>query len=310
VWPIVCNAKFLTFDYNHFTLGGMADSTFEYLPKAYLMLGGANQYRKMYEDAIEVVKKHIFFRPMTENGEDVLLPGSSHLSVIDVPLLEPKAQHLACFAGGMVGMAAKLFDRPDEVKIARKLVDGCIWAYNAMPSGLMPETFHAVPCKEGVEPASSCSWDRQTWLAGINQQQQADAEKALMSPTDRAESFIKEKGLEPGFTDIDDGRYILRPEAIESIFILYRITGDKALQEVAWKMFQNIEKATRTSLANAAVNDVRKSTPQLSDRMESFWLAETLKYFYLIFSEPDLISLDDYVLNTEAHPLKRPQAAK
>ncbi len=39
---------------------------------------------------------------------------------------------------------------------------------------------------------------------------------------------------------------------------------------------------------------------------KSFWLSETLKYFYLIFSPPDLISLDEYVFNTEAHPLKRP----
>jgi mannosyl-oligosaccharide alpha-1,2-mannosidase len=30
--------------------------------------------------------------------------------------------------------------------------------------------------------------------------------------------------------------------------------------------------------------------------MESFWLSETLKYFYLIFSDVDLISLDEYVL--------------
>ena len=40
--------------------------------------------------------------------------------------------------------------------------------------------------------------------------------------------------------------------------------------------------------------------------MESFWLAETLKYFYLLYSEPSLISLDDWVLNTEAHPFRRP----
>lgn len=39
---------------------------------------------------------------------------------------------------------------------------------------------------------------------------------------------------------------------------------------------------------------------------QSFWLAETLKYFYLIFAAPDVISLDEYVFNTEAHPLKRP----
>jgi mannosyl-oligosaccharide alpha-1,2-mannosidase len=42
------------------------------------------------------------------------------------------------------------------------------------------------------------------------------------------------------------------------------------------------------------------------DKMESFWLAETLKYFYLIFAEPGVVSLDDYVLNTEAHPFRRP----
>jgi mannosyl-oligosaccharide alpha-1,2-mannosidase len=40
---------------------------------------------------------------------------------------------------------------------------------------------------------------------------------------------------------------------------------------------------------------------------QSFWLAETLKYFYLALSPPDLISLDDYVLNTEAHPFLRPK---
>lgn len=43
---------------------------------------------------------------------------------------------------------------------------------------------------------------------------------------------------------------------------------------------------------------------------QSFWMAETLKYFYLIFSEPDLISLDDYVFNTEAHPLRLPKPGK
>ena len=32
-------------------------------------------------------------------------------------------------------------------------------------------------------------------------------------------------------------------------------------------------------------------------------LAETLKYLYLIFSPDDVVPLDKYVLNTEAHPL-------
>lgn len=38
--------------------------------------------------------------------------------------------------------------------------------------------------------------------------------------------------------------------------------------------------------------------------MQSFFLAETLKYLYLLFSPPSVISLDEWVFNTEAHPLK------
>jgi mannosyl-oligosaccharide alpha-1,2-mannosidase len=75
---------------------------------------------------------------------------------------------------------------------------------------------------------------------------------------------------------------------------MYRITGDKKYQDAAWRMFRNIEKITRTKYAHAAISDVRE--PVQLDYMESFWLSETLKYFYLIFSEPDFISLDEYVL--------------
>lgn len=87
-----------------------------------------------------------------------------------------------------------------------------------------------------------------------------------------------------------------RPEAIESIFIIYRITGEKSLQNVAWRIFQNIERYTKTKHGYAALNDTRDLRTAKLDVMESFWLAETLKYFYLIFSESDFISLDEYIL--------------
>lgn len=90
--------------------------------------------------------------------------------------------------------------------------------------------------------------------------------------------------------------YLYRPEAIESVFYLYRITGDRILLDKAWDMFTAIRKISHTDIANAAVDDVTMSNPTKSDRMESFWLAETLKYFFLIFSDPDVVSLDDYVL--------------
>lgn len=40
------------------------------------------------------------------------------------------------------------------------------------------------------------------------------------------------------------------------------------------------------------------------DSMESFWISETLKYLWLLFSDDEALSLSDYVLNTEAHPLR------
>ena len=77
---------------------------------------------------------------------------------------------------------------------------------------------------------------------------------------------------------------------------MYRITGDEIWREKGWKMFNAIHNSTQAEFGNTAIFDVTNDTPTGMDEMESFWLAETLKYFYLLFSDPTLISLDDYVL--------------
>ena len=88
---------------------------------------------------------------------------------------------------------------------------------------------------------------------------------------------------------------------------MYRITGDTIWQDKGWKMFESIIKATSSEYGHSAIADVRKATPYQLNEMESFWLAETLKYFYLLYSTPDVVSLDEWVLNTEAHPFRRPK---
>lgn len=64
-------------------------------------------------------------------------------------------------------------------------------------------------------------------------------------------------------------------------------------------MFEAIANATMAEFAHSAIADVTVPEGQETlklDECESFWMAETLKYFYLVFSEPSLVSLDDYVL--------------
>lgn len=143
-----------------YTLGGMSDSTYEYLSKQHLLLGGRiGQYRSMYEQSMDVVKEHLLFRPMLPKENDILFSGKlnvpSHDHDTKVGDLTGENAHLTCFAGGMFGMGAKLFDRPEDLEIAKKLTEGCIFSYDMTPTGIMPESFEVVPC----ENAKDCAWN-------------------------------------------------------------------------------------------------------------------------------------------------------
>ncbi|TVU04358.1 hypothetical protein EJB05_08422, partial [Eragrostis curvula] len=95
---------------------------------------------------------------------------------------------------------------------------------------------------------------------------------------------------------------ILRPETIESLMYLWRLTGNKTYQDWGWDIFQAFEKNSRIESGYVGLKDVKTGTKD--DMMQSFFLAETLKYLYLLFSPPSFISFDEWVFNTEAHPLK------
>ncbi|KAK8040790.1 glycosyl hydrolase family 47 [Apiospora phragmitis] len=312
VWPISINPKTKDFHGdNTFSLGAMADSVFEYLPKMVALSGGLlPEYGEMYTYAANTAKKYSFYRPMTPDNADILLAAAVHVNKDgagkEVPMSDFVGQHLVCFVGGMLAIGTKLLQRPDDLDIARKLTDGCIWTYASMPHGIMPETFLMTPCPS---KSTTCEWDEYAWKKALLASAEEDVTKLTKEQISAlADQVISDKRLPKGFTDVMDRRYILRPEAIESVFVLYRVTGDKSLLESAWTMFQAIQEASKTNLANSALADITiasKDKPHQTDSMESFWMGETLKYFYLIFSEPSLISLDEYVFNTEAHPFKR-----
>ena len=353
MWPMAMNAyKADLTQQATFTLGAMADSMYEYLPKMHALLGGTDPiYKKMYDGAIDTAIAHTLWRPMTPESADVLFSGTVTARHPDSIKLESDGQHLTCFAGGMFALGGRLFERPGDVELGRRLTDGCVYTYKSTPSGLGPEVFSMHPCpRESTSDPSSpsltpsfsssstsfppCPWNETLW----HEQILAHAIPSSTVASHNVAIHIRKERLGPAFTKLHDRRYLLRPEAVESVFLLYRITGAAGLQETAWEMWTAIDRHTRTTYGNAAVADVtgrkrrnirgmmsveeeeeeeeeermeREKEEEeglelpLVDSMESFWMAETLKYLYLMFSEEDVISLDEWVFNTEAHPLRR-----
>jgi mannosyl-oligosaccharide alpha-1,2-mannosidase len=258
------------------------------------LLGGVDAvYKQLYSGSMAAAIKHTLYRPIA---------GGARAQMSSSPTLDPRGEHLVCFAGGMFALGGKLFDKPEHVEVGRKLTDGCIWSYRALPLGVMPEVFQMIPCKD----KSDCKWNETLWREQVSNRQGLTTDLEL-------DKYLKEARLPKGFAQISDPRYILRPEAIESVFMMYRITGEEKYQDAAWEMFGAIVAASETDLANAALSDITYTREELEgkgvdirmDSMESFWMAETLKYFYLMFSEPDIVSLDEWMFNTEAHPFRR-----
>lgn len=99
--------------------------------------------------------------------------------------------------------------------------------------------------------------------------------------------------------------YILRPETVESIFYLYRFTGDQKYRDYNWQIFKAINRSCRVENGFTSISSLLKDPKDVyhHDEMESFFLAETLKYLYLTFTDSSLISPVEWVFNTEAHPL-------
>lgn len=123
-----------------------------------MLLGGLEEvYRKLYMKTIPAIRDHMLFRPMVPGDEDILISGKvTSNGEMAENLLIPEVTHLTCFIGGMVGMSAKIFGIEGDLEIAKKLTDGCVWAYGATRTGIMPEGSEVIAC----ESAEHCTWNQ------------------------------------------------------------------------------------------------------------------------------------------------------
>ncbi|KAM8933491.1 endoplasmic reticulum mannosyl-oligosaccharide 1,2-alpha-mannosidase [Pelodytes ibericus] len=175
----------------------------------------------------------------------------------------PKMDHLVCFLPGTLALGAHNGITADHMELATALMETCYQMYKQMDTGLSPEISHF-------------------FLHDV-QKKEKDID---VKPADR--------------------HNLLRPETVESLFYLFRFTGDSKYQDWGWEILQSFNKYTRVSTGGfSSINNVQSTiNPEPRDKMESFFLGETLKYLYLLFSDDvDLLNLDKFVFNTEAHPL-------
>jgi glycosyl hydrolase family 47 len=115
-------------------------------------------------------------------------------------------------------------------------------------------------------------------------------------------------GIEPEVLDyrtmkVTAAGYPLRPEIMESAYYLHRATKDPRYLEMGKTFFEGLVTHCRTDAGYTVLKDV--TTKEKGDLMPSYFLAETLKYLYLLFAPDETLDLNKIVFNTEAHPLRR-----
>ena len=115
-------------------------------------------------------------------------------------------------------------------------------------------------------------------------------------------------GIEPEVLDyrtmkVVHAGYPLRPEIMESAYYLHHYTGDPRYREMGRTFFEDLVRHCRTDAGYTTLKNV--VTKEKGDLMPSYFLAETLKYLYLLFAPQKTMDLGVVVFNTEAHPLRR-----
>ncbi|KIJ59220.1 glycoside hydrolase family 47 protein [Hydnomerulius pinastri MD-312] len=280
---------------NKYSVGAYADSAYEYLLKQYLLSSQSEpKALEMYLKAAKGIIENLFY----------LSPTRNLLYVTDTDRGTPSrtVEHLSCFLPGLFALGAQNLQLPPADRelhqwAAQGLAYTCYISYADSATGLGPEemVMNAWPPSESNgDPRYAGRW------------------------IDRVQAWIKDGrpgGVPPGLHEpaptktgprdyrVKSSVYLLRPETVESFYLLWRTTGDEQWRDRGWEVFQALNSHTRTTYGFASIKDVDSVPTIKKDEMPSYFLAETLKYLYLLFVDEELIPLDRWVFNTEAHPL-------
>lgn len=265
--------------------GSRGDSFYEYLLKQYL-LTHEPLYYELYRHSIDGMKRHLL-KTSKPNGLVYIAERPSGLNQIH----SSKMDHLVCFMGGLMAMGAteglplskartmSWWDntREEDFMIAQELTYTCYQMYAQTPTGLAPEIV-VFNDRGSAEYTEFHSINSEWWTCPSGD----FAIKPL------------------------DAHNLQRPETVESLMFLYHLTKDPQYRQWGAEILDSFVKHTcincddPDSITYTSLHNVIDIPTDKKDNVESFWIAETLKYLYLLFQ--DEVDLTKDIFNTEAHP--------
>ncbi|KAI1819202.1 amino acid permease [Xylaria intraflava] len=241
-------------------LGSRGDSYYEYLIKQYLQTNKQEPlYLDMWDESLQGVRDHLI--TYTEPSEFTII--GERQTGLDGPLT-PKMDHLVCFMPGTIALAATgglteaeakkrgtwTKKNEEDMQLARELMQTCWGMYKYMATGLAAEiTYFNVSDPPLPESAPHQAPDV------LDADPEAEWRKAF-----------KVHDL--------DVHNLQRPETVESLFYMWRITGDIKYREWGWEMFKSFMAYTAVPEGGGftSLSDANKIPPVVRDNMESFWL--------------------------------------
>ncbi|KAJ7066169.1 glycoside hydrolase family 47 protein [Mycena amicta] len=318
----------------HLSIGARADSAHEYLLKQYLLTAKTdNRSLEMYIRTTTHIITDLLY----------LSPNRRLLYVTETDKKSPEhparpthhMDHLSCFLPGLLALGVHTLplDKLSAIGIdlnlsspfakqpslrdlhlwaANGLAETCYALYADQPTGLAPDQIIIKVAGSTPEVDGGTRWFQEvekwqkespgsgTWKGRKRTPPGVGEDLKAVVYTEQERQTGRGRGRDYA---LRNSGYMLRPETIESLYILYRLTGESRWRNMGWRIFQAIERETRTPSGYASLRTVEVSPGVQEDDMPSYFLAETLKYLYLLFINDDPLPLDRWVFNTEAHPL-------
>lgn len=250
-----------------FAFGALADSYYEYLLKQWLQSPSEVRFKDLWLRVMDELP-HLVRPEIPSKPETRKVPHYKLLEVAPRGEMVFKMDHLSCFAPAMIALGLRTLPTEDLAQGSRNQT---LWRL-----------------AEGLTASCVDMW--------------------TMTKSGLAPEFAFVRPGEPfNFNQVPpDGRHsFLRPETAESLFYLYRFTGDEKYRRWGEKLFLAISEHAKVDAGFASVQDVTTVPTVKIDEMQSFVMAETFKYLYLLFSPAGMLDLEQFVLNTEGHPLPR-----